>query len=67
MLDVVAIVAVYAVISDAVVDGCGAAGSIVVHVTLRGPAELLGAIEARVPRCRDRSIWRLRGRLYVHG
>ena len=36
-----------AVIGDDVVDGCRPATGGVVHVALRGPAELLGAIEAR--------------------
>ena len=45
--DEVTIVAVYAVIGDAVVNRCGPAAGVVVHVAFRGPAELLGAIETR--------------------
>ena len=41
----VAVVAVYAVIGDAVVNSCGAAAGVVVHVALGGPTELLGAVE----------------------
>ena len=52
---------------DAVV-GSGRTGACVVaHVTLGGPAELLGAVEARNAARRDRSIWRLRGRPFVRG
>ena len=48
--DKVTVVAVHSVIGDAVVDGCGERGAVtgvVVHVALRGPAEFLGAVEAR--------------------
>ena len=43
--DEVAIVAIYADIGDAVVNGCRAVAGVIVHVALRGPAELLGAVE----------------------
>ena len=45
--DKVAVVAVYAVIGDAVVKGCRTIAGVVVDVALRGPVELLGAIETR--------------------
>ena len=45
--DKVAVVTVYAIIGDAIVNSCGAATGVVVHVALRGPKELLGAIETR--------------------
>jgi hypothetical protein len=44
--DEVAVVAIYAVVGDAVVDSGGAA-AVVVHVALGGPAEPLGTVEAR--------------------
>ena len=47
VLDEVAEVAVYAVIGDAIIDGCGAATGVIVHVALGGPPELLRAVEAR--------------------
>ena len=42
--DKVAVVAVYTVLGDATVNGCGAAAGVVVLVTLRGSTELLRAI-----------------------
>ena len=42
--DEVAVVAVYDVIGDATVNGCGAAVGVVVHMALRGSTELLRAI-----------------------
>ena len=41
------VIAIYAVIGDAVVDGCEATASVIVHVALRGPTELLGAVDAK--------------------
>ena len=43
--DEVAVVAIYADIGDAVVNGCRAVAGVIVHVALRGPAELLRAVE----------------------
>jgi hypothetical protein len=44
--DKVAVVAIYAVVGHAIVDGAGAAAT-VMHVALGRPAELLGFVEAR--------------------
>ena len=41
------VVAIYADIGDAVVDGCGAVASVIVHVARRGPTELLGAVDEK--------------------
>ena len=56
-------------ISDVIVDGCGAAVGVVVHVALGGPTGTPRGHRGaeRCPRCTGRSIWRLRGRLFVRG
>ena len=45
--DEVTTVAVDAIIGDAIVNSCGVAAGVIVHVALRGSTELLGAIETR--------------------
>ena len=64
-----AAIAIYVVIGDAVVDGCGASPRVVVHVALRGLTELSRGRRGaeRCPRRTGRSIWRLQGRLLVRG
>ena len=59
--------AVVAVTGDAVVGSGRTAACVVVYVTPGGPAELLGAVEARNAAQRDRSIGCLRGRTFVRG
>ena len=45
--DKITVVTIYAVIGDIFVDGGSRCAGLVVHVALRGPMELLGAVEAR--------------------
>lgn len=56
-------------ISDIVVDGCGAAIGVVVHVALGGPTGTPWGHRGveRCPHRTGRSIWQLRCRLFVHG
>jgi hypothetical protein len=57
----IAVVAVHAVIGDAIVDG-GRAAAVAVHVALGGPADRRGT--GRCRRHIGRSTWRWRGRLF---
>ena len=45
--DEIAVIAVHSIIGGTIGDGCGTAAGVVVHVTLRGPTELLGAVDAQ--------------------